>query len=255
MALTGSGVHPDKVKVVPIPCDIDKYHHNYGRLNIPHTSADDFKFYFVGEFVQRKNLVALISAFHAEFEPYENAKLVIKANKSGVNPVQLSSEINAKITSIKSRLRMFPSLDQYKKDIVITDMLPEDHLMALHDSCDCFVMPSHGESWSMPTFDAMAMGNPCIVPNYTGMTQYVNEDNGWVVDTTLQPCMTKEAPLPDIYTGRERWQHLDIGQLMTCMRQAYEDKEIYQKKSDSCLKEFKKYSYEEVGKLIKELLA
>ena len=254
IALLGSGVHPDKVKVVPIPCDVDRYHHNYGTLNIPHSSPDDFKFYFIGEFIQRKNLVALISAFHAEFEPYENAKLVIKANKTGVNPIQLSSEINAKITSIKSRLRMFPSLEQYKKDIVVTDMLPEDHLMALHDACDCFVMPSHGESWSMPTFDAMAMGNPCIVADYTGMTEYVNQDNGWVINSTLQPCMTKEAPLPDIYTGREKWQHIDIEQLMASMREAYEKRDIYQAKSKKCLDTFKNYSYEKVGELIKELL-
>ena len=254
MALLGSGLHPDKVKVVPIPCNTEKYHHNYGTLSIPNTSPDDFKFYFIGEFVQRKNLVALISAFHAEFEPYEDVQLVIKANKSGMSPIQLSSEINGKITSIKSRLRMFPSLEQYKKDIVVTDMLPEDHLMALHDACDCFVMPSHGESWSIPTFEAMAMGNPCIVPNYTGMTQYVNEDNGWVVDTTLQPCMTKEAPLPDIYTGRERWQHINIQQLMDSMREAYQNKDAYKLKSKKCLEDFSKYSYEDIGSLIKDLL-
>ena len=42
-------MNPDKVKVVPIPCDIEKYTKDYGKLHIPHVNHDDFVFYFVGE--------------------------------------------------------------------------------------------------------------------------------------------------------------------------------------------------------------
>lgn len=254
LSLLESGMNPDKVKVVPIPCDIEKYKKDYGKLHIPHVNHDDFVFYFVGEYVQRKNLTALITAFHCEFEPYEQVKLVIKTNKTGYNPQQLSQEINKKILNTKSRLRIFPNTESYKQDIVITDMLPEDHLMAMHNTCDCFVMPSHGESWSMPTFDAMAMGNPCIVPSNTGMTEYVNKENGWIVESTSQPCMTRDAPLSDIYTARERWRHVSVSNMMSSMREAFEDKKKLQRKSKKCVESSVQYSYKQVANTIKELL-
>lgn len=253
-SLVVSGVKEEKIKVVPIPADTKRFSEKHEPFKIPSVQEEDFVFYFVGEYIQRKNLVALITAFHSEFEFNENVKLVIKTNKTGLNPDQLSDEVSQKIMNVKSRLRMYPEIGDYKSDILITSYLPENQLMSLHAACDCFVMPSHGESWCIPAFDAMAMGNPVISPKNTGMEDFI-KDTGWVTKSYPIPTMTKEAPLSDIYTAREKWQQVDIEDLKRCMREAYEDKEGYSKKSQDGIEKAKEYSYESVAEKIKGVLS
>jgi len=98
------------------------------------------------------------------------------------------------------------------------------------------------------------MGNPCIVPSNTGMTEYVNKENGWIVESTSQPCMTRDAPLSDIYTARERWRHVSVSNMMSSMREAFENKKEFKKKSEKCIKSSAQYSHEQVANTIKELL-
>ena len=253
-SLVVSGVDEEKIKVIPIPADITKFENEYAPFNIPSVEEDDFVFYFIGEYIQRKNLVSLITAFHSEFEFNDNVKLVIKTNKTGLHPEQLSNEVSQKISNVKSRLRMYPDLNYYKSDILITSYLPENQLMSLHRACDCFVMPSHGESWCIPAFDAMAMGNPVIAAKGTGMEDFAKR-TGWIVESHEQPTTTKEAPLSDIYTARETWRQIDIMGLKKSMREAYNNKEAYAEKSNQGIENSKQYSYEKVAEKIKESLS
>ena len=36
--------------------------------------------------------------------------------------------------------------------------ISEEDIYSIHSSCDCFVMPSYGEAWCIPAFDAMGFG-------------------------------------------------------------------------------------------------
>lgn len=253
-SLIVSGVKEEKIKVIPIPSDITKFEKEYKPFKLPTVEEEDFVFYFIGEYIQRKNLVSLITAFHSEFEFNENTKLVIKTNKTGANPAQLSNEVSQKISNVKSRLRMYPDMADYKSDVLITSYLPEEQLMSLHAACDCFVMPSQGESWCIPAFDAMAMGNPVIATKDIGAADFA-EENGWAVKSYEQPTTTKEAPLSDIYTARETWRQIDVMELRRSMREAYENKEVYSNKSEKGIKSSKQYSYKKIAEKISEVLS
>ena len=67
-----SGANID-VKVVPHCLDMDQYPLEGPKMQIPEL-ANDFTFMFVGEHVQRKNLEALVRAFHSEFHPTEDVR-------------------------------------------------------------------------------------------------------------------------------------------------------------------------------------
>ena len=57
----------------------------------------------------------------------------------------------------------------------------------LYKACDCFVIPTRGEGWGMPITEAMSMGLPVIVTNWSGTTAFVDESVGYMINYTLAP--------------------------------------------------------------------
>mgnify|MGYP003115077203 CR=1 FL=1 len=251
--LEQSGVVSD-ISVVPIPMDFDDISSTQEDLDINEIDIDSFIFLVCGEFVDRKNIPEVIAAFHAEFSPEEDVELVIKTSKSGMRPAEILNLVVEKANSIKSRLRLYPTGEHYKKNYIISDRMDRQHLLALFKRADCFVMASHGESWCIPAAECMAVGTPCIVTSDTGMTEFVNNENGWVVDSTETHVMSKEPPLPYLYTAHETWRQVDLMSLRKAMREAFEQHDILKNKSSKCKSDIEKYSFDNVSKIIEEVL-
>ena len=55
------------IKVVPHPCDIEKYNKSYSKIDIPDLSSG-YNFYTIAEWNKRKRLGLLIQAFTLEFK-------------------------------------------------------------------------------------------------------------------------------------------------------------------------------------------
>ena len=224
--------------------DTAKYKKDY--TPIPELEGT-FNFYFIGEFVERKNIKALLTAFHREFRPNEPVKLVIKTLG---NPQVIHKEIQ----QIKSHLRIYQSLGRYKQEVLICGRLPEEQMHNLHRSCHCMVMPSYGEAYCRPVVDALGYGNTPIVTNNTGMTDYINNRNGWIVDSRVEPVYTTQPPLSDIYTAKENWSNINIQHLMMCMREHYSSTDLQQTlkaHGDSSIQQF---SYKNIGQKIEKAL-
>lgn len=160
------------IQIVKMPIDVQKFEQSY--TNVLPALKDSFIFYFVGAFNERKNLTALLKAFHLEFAPHERVELVIKTSGPDIQIQELCQQV-------KSGLRIYMSEKHYKSEIVVTDKLSESNLMALHYWANCFVMPSYGEAVCRPMMDALGFGKTPIVTDHTGMASYVNNKNGWVV--------------------------------------------------------------------------
>lgn len=250
--LTLSGYDKD-IREVPIPTDVGKFVKSYESDQLHNIlDSDSFKFYFIGELIQRKCLDRLVQAFHIEFDPLENVELVVKTSKSGLAPEQVVKMFNDYVTTIKTNLRLHGRIDQYKEELCITGKLTEDELCYLHSRSNCFVMPSMGESWSMPVLDAAGFGKTPIVIRDTGPNAIIDENSGWVVPSFLDHVNVMDAPLPDIYTGYELWHNYSLKNLCKAMRSAFEDKDTF--KSDNCIEKAFEYSYEKVAMFMKELI-
>ena len=219
---------------------------------------DTFNFYFIGEFIPRKNLDALIIAFHTEFHRSEPVNLVIKANRFGIDEFQLNQTLSDYINVIKSHLRIYEIPSLYKSELLITTRLSDDEMCELHTGCDCFVMPSHGEAFCRPAVDAMGFGNTPIVTDNTGMTDFITNDlTGWVVESYETPVNTSSAPIPTLYTGRETWYDINILSLRKAMREAYEtdksdDKHLMKETGKRIAKT--DFSYKTIGKNIERVI-
>jgi len=226
------------INVVSEAIDISKYDQHYEPLK---DLQGVFNFYFIGEFIERKNLTALLTAFHREFKSTELVNLVIKTSGN-------IEFINNTISKIKQELCIYHNLNNYKKEFIICNRMSEQGLNSLHKSCHCFVMPSYGEAYCRPAVDALGFGNTPIVTDNTGMVDYINNDNGWVVPSRIEPVYTNNKPLPYIYTSKENWASIDILSLMRCMREAYESK---QKKQQPNMEQF---SYKTIGQNLDRVL-
>lgn len=206
-----------------------------------------FKFYTIAEFVERKNLFDLITAFNMAFSHTDQVSLVIKTNI----PQQQALE---KINNFKKRLR---TNKQYKQEIIISERLSRLDLVGLHNNCDCFVMPSYGESFCRPAAEALVLGKTPIVTDNTGMTDFINNDNGFVVNSKKTPVIIEERTLSndfDIYNANEHWYKPNVYHLAECMQKVYtmykKNRKEYEQKRQIGIESIDQFSYENIGKKI-----
>lgn len=249
------------IKIVPHSCDISKYTKNYKEIDIPEARGK-FKFYYIGDINDRKNIESIITCFHSEFEPSEDVSLILKVKKFGYTKEKSRQFVDHMSTSIKASIRMFTDMNKYRKDILITEDASDEQIIALHKYADCFICPSHGEAWSIPSFDAMAFGNTPICSNYGGPKEFINNEDprtGTLIDGVYSVCKCQDAAFPDLFTGREFWFQPCERQIRTAMRKYYDewksDKITYKSKNmASGFIKAKQFSYENIGKKMKEEL-
>jgi glycosyltransferase involved in cell wall biosynthesis len=239
------------IDVVPCATDIKKFQCQYESLNLRKEIGENFIFYTVGETIRRKNLTALVKAFHLEFHAEEPVELLIKTTPSVVSQVE---ELNKFCAEIKNNLRLYPDISYYKQEIIIVDYWSEETLMRLHNTCDCFVSPSYGEGWSLPAMDAIGFGKTPIVTDCTGFREYINNDNGWLIPAKLEPVFGATTAIPLTQTGREQWYQIDINELQKAMREVYTNQKLRKEKASLGMKTVYDFSHEKVGNHMKKLL-
>jgi glycosyltransferase involved in cell wall biosynthesis len=244
------------IAVVPHCFDVSKYSQHYKPYPIPELDGK-FVFYTVGEINRRKNLAGLLKAFHLEFTPDEPVALLIKGNITGVSAAQANRTIRGITDEVKRGMRLYPKPSNYLNEIIVTQWLDDHDMMRLHKTGDCFVLPSYGEAWSIPGFEAMAMGNPTILTDEGGPADYIkNFHNGLLVPAQREPVFIRpeEVPVLDIWIGNEEWHSPNISKLRQYMRQVYSKPDERQELGTNGIDQAYNYSYEKIGQQMKALL-
>lgn len=246
------------ISVIPHACDVSRFQRAYPEFEQlkPYKDRGEFLFYTVGEMTRRKNLAALVKAFHLEFHPDEQVGLVIKTSRPGTSPDECKQRVIEFCTEIKRGMKLHggdPS--ECKQEIVITDRLTDQGMLRLHATCDVFVQPSYGEAWSIPAFDAMAMGKTPIVTECTGYKDYVSDEEGWLVPYHSEPVFGVNDTFDDLFVGTETWSAVDISHLRACMREAFEDSRLREEKAAKGIERAYDFSYEAVGPLLRKALS
>jgi glycosyltransferase involved in cell wall biosynthesis len=71
------GLDEKKIKVIPHAFDVSQYNKSGDQINFgPHNHK--FKFYYICDLNDRKNLKSIIRCFNSEFHNYEPVTLVLK---------------------------------------------------------------------------------------------------------------------------------------------------------------------------------
>ena len=241
------------LQYVPHSFDLSKYKRKTSdRINFKNKNST-FKFYYIADLNERKNIESVIKCFHSEFHKYEPASLVLKVKKSGVHPSELQQHIKGICDSIKKTLRIYPKIEDYHEEIIIPEDMTSEQIDILHNSCDCLINTTHGEGWSIPSFDAMCFGKTPICGNEGGPREFIKDKNaGALISGVNGICEHADPAFPNIFTGRESWFVPDEEQVKAAMRFYYENKDIIDRTKG--IKDAEEFSYDNVGNLIRGLL-
>lgn len=259
-ASLASGVHRP-INVVPHCLPIEEYNPNDESTLIIPEASNTFNFLFIGEMVERKNLEALVKAFHTEFHPRERVSLIIKTsfpNSHGQNTFELAKDY---INGIRGGLKLRKN---YSPDIIFASFLKRDHYLSIIRQSHCFVMPSRGEACCIPALEAGLMGLPVLYTEGNGMGGYT----GLAIDGYDKPvnsvksmktsCYNTLDTIPDLQSSNENWHEISVLALRDSMRRMFElwknDRELYDQMSTAQVANSMNFSYETIGETIKEIL-
>jgi glycosyltransferase involved in cell wall biosynthesis len=252
-SLIADGFDSNKLKVIPYTFDMAKYEDNRHRISFDKKNHT-FKFYFICELDDRKNMDSIIRCFHSEFHASEPVSLVLKVKKTGIDPNALRSGIAKMCDELKSQMRLYSKIEDYNHEIIITEDFTDEQIKILHQSCDCYVGPTHGEGWGIPAFDAMAYGKTPICSDEGGPKDFIDSNNkqtGWLVGGSYEICNHRNAAFPDIFTARHHWFKPNEIEIKKAMRYYFENRG---NKNKDGLQRAMQFSYQNVGQIMKDAL-
>lgn len=237
------------VPVGVVPHGISKLEYDgVENYNIAGVNNTDFMFYSVFQFQERKHPLAMLKAYYYAFTGVEDVVLVLKTYRS-----DYSENEKAAIRTTLQRLKDIMPMDHYPKVVLISDMLSEQEIAAVHKRGDCYVSLDRGEGYGCSPFQAGAAGNPIIITGFGGSLEYAKEDNSYLVDYQLTPCFG--MPWCPWYTGKMLWAEPNVIHGAELMKQVYNNKEeaaARGKKLQSYI--YNNFSWEHIAdKIIKEL--
>lgn len=214
--------------VIPIGTDSSKYMTSSGKIT---RYSPNFTFYTISSPNRIDNLSAIIKAFHLEFRRSEPVDLAIFID---CPPEQTLNFCN----KIKSTMRLYNNIQEYKKEIIISDK------RNIHLSADCFIGAKYETMWDFNAFDAMCYGKTPIVNNSEAYTGFINELNGYIVKSKIEPSFGIEAEDFDVDSSYAKWYSIDVLDLKAQMRRCYKD--VHSKKQVQCFEDCLKFDYSRI---------
>ncbi len=216
------------IGVVPHGINMDEFS-NITPYNINGVSENDYVFYSIFQWTERKHPLALLKAYYHAFSGTSDVVLVLKTYRNNYT----DDEKTAIRDTIK-RLKYIMPMDHYPKVCFISNMLSEDEIVGLHKACDCYVSLDRGEGFGLSPFQAGATGNPIIVTGFGGATEYAKEDNSYLIDYQLTPVFG--MPWSPWYRGDQLWAEPDIEHGAKLMQQVYMDRNVAKEKGEKLKK-------------------
>ncbi|MEY3220688.1 MAG: hypothetical protein RIT27_2045 [Pseudomonadota bacterium] len=207
--LIKNGLTANKIKVVPEGIDPQIFHPSQPkRQDIANIKG--FKFLFIGQYGERKGISDLIKGFDEEFYRTPDVWLVLSCHFAW--PFEANFDLQKKIQSF--------NLKSPEKIIIVSNEQHHQKVASLYAACDCFVSPNRAEGWGLPITEAMACGLPVIVTNYSGQTEYLTEQNAFLLNYALEDIKIPFFKAADGYYGQ--WAKPDFNHLKYLMRYVFE---------------------------------
>lgn len=139
----------------------------------------------------RKGFDSLLRAYWAAF-PTGGPRLVVKTYLQSFT----EKEKERIISDVKNLRAMHfiqsgdkQYLPNFPKISLLMDHLSDEEMFWLYEQSDAFVLLSRGEGWGRPYLEAAAHELPIIATDWSAHTEFLNKDNAYMVDASLEPCI------------------------------------------------------------------
>jgi len=157
---------------------------------------DAFLFLYTFDFlsyVERKNPLAAVRAFRAAFPTgTEQAGLVLKAMNA--------DESNPRWRELQQ------AIDGDRRITIINRTFDRHEVLQLFDVCDCFISLHRSEGFGRGPAEAMLLGKPVILTDYSGTTDFANDNNACPVRYRLVPVRESEY----VFAKGQEWADPDV---------------------------------------------
>lgn len=175
--LEESGVEAEKLHVVPVPFfPNDPLLKLQGRQRRPGPP----RFLHIGKWEKRKAQHEILGAFMMAFGPGQ-AQLVIKTSKYAPKfkdyPSHVGESVRKWLEDERVRANGWNESTIHPSIRMITEHVPAEKIVTLHEWADCYVSLAHGEGFDMPAFDAKIAGNRLVYTASGGPEDFAAEDD------------------------------------------------------------------------------
>lgn len=180
-----------------------------------------FTFLSFGTWKKRKGWVQLLDAWAQEFKPTDPVRLVIKTDRHTMANIAVDQAVR--------------NLGITRKDIAPivfeSRILRDDELPGFMKSADCLICPTMGEGFGLPGLQCMALGVPIVITNFSGCTDYANEQTATLIEPAKFIIYNEMDNIPQ-FRGK-KWANVTTEEVRTKMRYAYENQSEIKSKADN----------------------
>ena len=234
--------------VMPHPFDVEgvKEDEEKGNSVVANLSDEDFVFYSIFQWIERKNPVDLLKAYLTEFKPDEKVAMVLKTYLVNPNNPREAQSIREMIRDVKKKLYM----KHYPKVLLISSLLSKNQIKTLHRQGDCYVSLHRCEGFGIPFAEAMLERNPVITTGYGGPTDFMT------TQSLVNHMVTPVYGMPwKTYTGHMKWAQPDVMDARRLMREMFEDQKKAKEQGQAGFDEItQNLSWEKIGGRMKARL-
>eukprot|EP01130_Rhizamoeba_saxonica_P018198 TRINITY_DN9030_c0_g1_i1.p1 TRINITY_DN9030_c0_g1~~TRINITY_DN9030_c0_g1_i1.p1 ORF type:complete len:753 (-),score=166.91 TRINITY_DN9030_c0_g1_i1:32-1957(-) len=206
---TKSGVQEDKLDIVPELIDVHHFDPLVHKpLYLPYLRDNDFSYLSIMKWEKRKAWKTLMEGYFDSFIDHENkqeVRLYILSRMDDDNWRSYDEFVDEYLQKNNVQKEDLPAVHFLGK------FLPYWKLPSLYKAVDCLILPSHGEGWGLPLMEAMSMELPTVGTKWSGNTQFMNDENSYLIDVkSLEPAETEghNWAKPDLDSFKEKIKHI-----------------------------------------------
>ena len=152
-AVLAAGVDRSKILQIFNPVDVS-FFHSYSLANRSESSAGH-RFLFVGQLIERKNVISLIHAF---------SKI---ARKGDSLTIAGDGILKNQILDLVNKLKL-------NESVILAGQKNQEELAKIYANSDTLVMPSIEEVWGLVANEALASGMHAVVSEKSGVTDLIS---------------------------------------------------------------------------------
>ena len=179
-----------------------------------HIPLDDFVVFYNFSYksgIDRKNPEGAISAFAKAFSGGQDSRMVLKTVAANEFPDRVK------------RLRdLAANLGVSDKVVFVDDYLTQRDVLNLTNACDVYLSLHRAEGFGLGIAEAMSLGKPVVVTDYSSTTEFCNAGNSIPVGYRLVKMQNIEN---NLYNAAEDWAEPDVGEAAKALAGLYEDRD------------------------------
>lgn len=208
------------VGVVPL---LGPEKHTDEPLALAGVGPDDFVFYTVSIWNERKSPFLTLASYLSAFRARDRTVLVIKTgavDERRRRPGRLWNRVLRHYYTVAREVaRMRAASGSDARVVLVTERYSDAQMAALHARGDCYVALTRTEGWGLGAYEAGFAGNPVIMTGYGGQLDFLPAELSHHVRYRMVPCSDNNVPEPFAAGANPQWPEADVAHGAELMRE------------------------------------